>query len=243
MISLSSELQAFFSELSFVEKTHSYYVSETKIKYSVSKLVEQYYYPTDWEKVKKYSAKRYNTTPEALGKSWKAIADEACLVGTNTHNFGEAYVWNRALQPSSGYQESIVKFFNDLPDFLEPIVVELPMYHKKYMYAGTSDLFLWNTKTATISICDYKSNRDLFKNYKGQKMQSPFDNLLCSPFNHYQLQLSYYQILLEQFPNIKVGSRNIIWLKPDGTYELYKTEDYTNELKRELETEYLKQAS
>lgn len=57
-----------------------------------------------------------------------------------------------------------------------------------------------------------------------------FDNLLDSPYNKYQLQLSFYQILLEQI-GLKVSSRKLIWLRPTGKYELYNTEDYTDVLR------------
>ena len=72
------------------------------------------------------------------------------------------------------------------------------------------------------------------KNFKGKKMLSLFDDLLDMPLNHYQLQLSFYQILFEQI-GLKVEGRKIIWLKPDGEYDMYDTEDYTGILK-----EYLK---
>ena len=67
-------------------------------------------------------------------------------------------------------------------------------------------------------------------------MVEPFNDLLCCSFNHYQLQLSYYQILLEQIPGVKISGRKLIWIKEDGTYLLYNTEDYTEILKQELKT-------
>ena len=85
-----------------------------------------------------------------------------------------------------------------------------------------------HTYLATKSlIVTHNTNKDLYKNYMGEKMFSPFANMLNCPFNHYQLQLSYYQILLQQIEGIDVSYRKIIWLRPDGNYELYDTEDYT----------------
>ena len=129
------------------------------------------------------------------------------------------------------FEEAIVNFWNDLPSTVIPVVMELQMYHKEYMFAGTADILLYNTVTNTFIIGDYKTNKDLFKNYKGKTLLSPFKNLLDNPYNKYQLQLSFYQLLLEQ-TGFKVSSRKLIWLKPDGTYLLYNTDDYTDILNR-----------
>ena len=59
-------------------------------------------------------------------------------------------------------------------------------------------------------------------------MLGPFSHLLDNPFNKYQLQLCYYQILLKQIEDIEVSSRKLVWLRPNGTYELYDTEDFTH---------------
>ena len=106
------------------------------------------------------------------------------------------------------------------------------MYHKELMYAGTLDILCYNKNTGEYIILDYKTNKDLFKNFKEKKLLKPFDNLLDNPFNKYQLQLSFYQILIEQIDFIKISSRKIIWIKPNGNYQLYDTEDYTEQLKQ-----------
>ena len=102
------------------------------------------------------------------------------------------------------------------------------MYHKEELYAGTADGTLYNTITGKYILIDYKTNIDIFKNYKGQTMLAPFEHLLDSPFNKYQIQLSYYQILLEQISGIEVSSRKLVWLRPTGEYELYDTENFTH---------------
>ena len=42
-----------------------------------------------------------------------------------------------------------------------------------------------------------------------------------------------YQILFEQI-GLEIESRRIVWLKPNGTYESFKTEDLTKSLLKEL---------
>ena len=107
------------------------------------------------------------------------------------------------------------------------------MFSETLRIAGTSDIILFNNKTGKFIIADYKTNEDLFKNYKGKTLLAPFEDLLDSPYNKYQLQLSMYQLLFEQC-GFEVESRRIIWLKPNGTYENFKTEDLTQKLLKEL---------
>ena len=81
------------------------------------------------------------------------------------------------------------------------------MYHKEYLFGGTLDLLLYDTIQEGYIIGDYKTNKDLFKNYRGQTLKDEFSFLLQNSFNIYQLQLSLYQILLEQLSDIKVIKR------------------------------------
>ena len=69
-----------------------------------------------------------------------------------------------------------------------------------------------------------------FKNYKGKTMTGPFSHLLDNPLNHYVIQLSYYQLLLEQV-GVKVTKRVIVWLGLDGKFSMIDTDDVTDILK------------
>lgn len=75
----------------------------------------------------------------------------------------------------------------------------------------------------------HNTNKDLFKNFKGQRLTGRFSNFLDNPFNKYQLQLSYYQILLEQ-TGVEVSGRKLIWLSPNN-YKMYDCQDLTQYLK------------
>ena len=147
----------------------------------------------------------------------------------------EHYPLDRTLKSKTGFEEAIKNFWDTLPPFLTPVFLELQMYHKTFNYAGTSDIILYDSRDNSYIIADYKTNKDLFKNYKGQKMLKQFKHLLDNPFNHYQLQLSYYQILFEQ-TGFNISGRYIIYIKPDGTFERYATEDYTDILIKDLKS-------
>lgn len=235
MEDLKYKILDYFKDLSFQEEGHQYLCNNLPvIKTSVSGLIKQYKHPTNWKEVLKKTAERYGKTEEEVSAEWKEAADIGCEIGNKAHIFGEFYALDRTLKPKTNFDRAIQKFWDDLPDHIEPLLLEVRMYHKDYMFAGTADILLYNKNSGKLYIGDYKTNRDLFKNFGNQKMTGPFKDLLCCSFNHYQLQLSYYQILLEQIPGIKISGRKLIWVKPDGTYLLYNLEDYTDILKQEL---------
>jgi len=228
----ASEIIDFFKDLIFKEEGHLYYVNEIPIENSVSSLIKNYCKSFDKNKNSLEVSLKRNLSQEEILKDWDNKRDIAILKGKKAHLFGELYPFNRDLRPQSPYDIATMKFWNDLPPHVIPIITEVKMYHKEKMYAGTADGILYNTLTGFYNIIDYKTNIDLFKNFKGQRMLGVFSHLLDNPFNKYQIQLSYYQILLEQIEDIKVSTRKLIWLKSDGNYELYDTEDYTNILKQ-----------
>ncbi len=231
MEDLRFRLLEFFGNLVFDAEKHTYKLKEeSKFLPSVSKKIKQYCIPFDTEGIAKRKAEREGLNAEDLKKEWKQKADEACDHGHEVHNFGELYPFNRSLIPSNKKEEAIAKFWNDLPDHIVPVVMELRMFHKKLKYAGTADIILYNLKTQKFIIGDYKTNKDLFKNFAGQKLKGPFRNLLDTPYNKYQIQLSFYKMLLEQF-GIEVESTRLLWLLPDGKYDMYITNDLEDALK------------
>lgn len=223
-----------FNKLTFEEKRHRYYVEGKPLDKSVSALISKFYEPFDAQQVAPFTAAKEGIPIEQVLANWAAINQESKDRGHRVHAFGEIYQFNRNLRPSCPQEEAIVKFWKELPEHILPLAAELRMYHFKHLFAGTADIILFDTKTQTYIIADYKTNKDLFKNYKGKTMLSPFNHFLDCPLSHYVIQLSYYQILLEQI-GIKISKRVIIWLGLDGNYQLFNTEDVTEILKNELE--------
>ncbi len=83
---------------------------------------------------------------------------------------------------------------------------------------------------------DYKTNGSLTNDFSrgmGKRFIEPFDELYDEALSSYKLQLSAYQMPLEDI-GLKVVGRRIIWLKDDGTYELIPIEDYTSKLREAL---------
>ena len=239
-MSLAKELKNKFNGLSIDEQTHTY-TYKGNVLPSVSSIIEGLSEEFDTLKHATRVAKKEGVTVETIIKRWEDGNKLSCDNGHSVHDFGENYVNKKYFQgsdvsvlfSSNGQEEAIIKYWNELPNYYLPIILELKMYSKIFGYAGTCDILLYNLKTRKFVIADYKTNIDLFKNFKGQTMLPPFEYLLDMPYNHYQIQLSLYELLLEE-KGYRIENRVIIWLFPDGTYKTYETNDFRRLIKKYL---------
>lgn len=132
-------------------------------------------------------------------------------------------------------------FYEELPDSLLPILAETKVYNEELGYSGTFDLLMYydapidgkDDRYSGLCVMDWKTNRDLYKNFKDQRLLHPFQDLQDMPLSIYKLQLSLYQLCLEKI-GLKTIARRIMWLMPDGTYEKLPLESYTKQLEEEL---------
>ena len=144
---------------------------------------------------------------------------------------GERYV--EAMFPK---EEAILSYWNDLPNSFVPILAENKVFNcnEEYSYAGTFDIAFYydptidggNKNLEGLQIHDYKTNKDLYKNFKDNRLLPPFEDFQDMSLNIYKLQLAAYQLSVEKI-GIKVTGRRLIWLKPNGEYEKVQLEDLT----------------
>lgn len=229
-------LENYFSALKFEEKRHMYWVGK-EVYPSVSKLISDVTPPFEEGIIAERVAKKDGISVSKVLDNWAEIREEACDRGTRVHNFAEDYAKDRTLVPSCPQEEAAKKFWDEMPDHIIPIFPELKMYHKTFKYAGTTDLVLYDTKAKSFILADYKTNKDLFKNYKDKRLLAPFANMLSTPFSKYSLQLSYYQLMFEQ-TGLSVSQRKLVYLDLKGNYLMYDLQDYRQEV-----TDYLKNAA
>lgn len=253
-------LETFNNKLVFVEETHQYFldgieydcVSHVTHRFKdfdqdavLNRCVER----GTWDVNYKY----YGMTKEEILASWNKISGDACAFGTATHEFGESYFYymigedekilpsckskiiDGVLTPTNPHEEAVVQFWNDLPDCFVPVLAETKVFSTTYHYAGTFDILFYfkhptDDSKSGLVIFDYKTNADLYKNFKKQTLLPPFNELLDMDLSFYKLQLSCYQIPLEDIGYNIVG-RRIIWLKPEGVYEKIALENLTRQLR------------
>lgn len=221
---IQRKLEWAFSDLKFEEEKHIYTLNGVPLP-SVSSLIKKHETYVDFTEIANKIAERKEVPVEKIQEDWEIIKNNACTLGTNTHNYAELEYKKR--KPVNALEEAAEKFLDTLPSYYTIVAKELRMFSKDLKYAGTADLILWDSRVNKLVIADYKTNKDLYKSY--QNLQGIFSHLKQNNFNKYQLQLSYYQILLEQ-AGFEVSHRAIIWLQRDGGFEVLCTKDYTKEL-------------
>jgi len=238
------KVKPFFKGLTFEASRHEYFYRGNKIAKSVSGLIHEFVKPQDWDKIAERKDIKEGKPLGYHKQLWAKVSKDACDDGSDVHDFGEK---SRKLEEAKEHnkKKAIVNFWSDCfskyPGRYVVVARELKMVHKKFLFSGTGDFILFDTWTNTFIIGDYKTNKDLFKNFRGQKLLAPFSRLLDNPYNHYQIQFSLYQVLLEQIYGFKVSERWLIHLKPDATYDRFLTEDYSGILKVALENRLAKQ--
>ena len=139
------------------------------------------------------------------------------------------------LIPTRKKEEAIVKFMKDLPKSYHLVLNEAKVYsglnkderlNPKTKFCGTFDMLYYydgegDPSKAGFVIFDYKTNSKIESEYNRNNMKclaEPFINMIDEPQSCYTLQLSAYQIPLEDI-GLKIIGRRLIWLKDDGTYE------------------------
>jgi hypothetical protein len=242
---LGRRLIRHFDKMVFDEPSHTYTVVGKGLK-PVSTFISEFYKPFNAERQAPFTAIKEGITTKQVRANWDKTRDDACTNGTLVHDFGERYVIDRygvesdlryksveqhlkkgeQLQPKS---QALVKFWDNKPDFFVPVALELRMFCVVLGIAGTADIILVDKRDNSLVIADYKTNKDLFKNFKDKRLLGIFSDLKDMPYSKYVIQLSMYQILLEK-AGYKVSRRFLVYLKADGEYELYDTPDVTARL-------------
>lgn len=228
MKELQKKLNTMFSDLLFESQRHLYFLDNRSLR-SVSKTVETYYPPFDEAKWLPIIARRDRVTEQELKHKWQTINITACDLGHETHDFLEHY---NGLQTSSSPQQAAgIKYLKSLQGKYIIVAKELKMYSKRLRYAGTCDLLLYNIITGKFVLADYKTNADIFKTFG--MMNEPFEYLESNPYNHYQIQLSLYHLMLKE-KGIDIEDRILVYLLANGEYKTYSLYDFTDVLEQDL---------
>ena len=271
---LREKIKNTFNGLTFIEEGHKYFLNGKQMTCvsDVTHLFQEHFdsktkaVETSQRNWDKPESKYYRMTPEEILESWKRISDEACTTGTFRHEFGESCFYymigqydrilpdyKDRLTEDGGFigydpkEEAVIRFYEDIPECIIPVMAETKVYDEDLGYSGTFDILFYydaeldgkNDSKSGLIIMDWKTNRDLYKNFKGKTLLQPFEELLDMPLSLYKLQLSLYQNCLEKI-GLKVIARRILWLKPDGTYDKINLEEYVKMLREALKDKELK---
>jgi ATP-dependent exoDNAse (exonuclease V) beta subunit len=146
-----------------------------------------------------------------IKKAWKLKNLNSQIKGTEFHKVQEDLSYSRGyelnkvdgrkyktfVKPDIGHDNYSLNL-ETLEDGYYP---ELLLWNNQYMLAGQADKVYITTirKYRYFDIGDYKTNEEIKTSNKYQSMLSPLDHLDNCNYNHYQLQLSLYAWMLEQY--------------------------------------------
>ena len=150
---MQNKIKEYFKELQFDAQKHSYEVRGKPLT-SVSKTISKFVEKVDFDKIAGFVAKKRGITKAEVLAEWNAKKVASCNQGTSVHTFGENYF--KGKEPTNGFEQAIVKFWDNIPEYIEPFLFELQMFSETLGIAGTSDIILYNNKTGKFIIADYK---------------------------------------------------------------------------------------
>ena len=148
------------------DKKGKYYYKGKKIGKSATEVAQIFYERFDKEKISKRVASREGVSQEKILSRWKQIGEASADLGTATHSFAEKYVFDRTIKPTTGHQEAVKSYVDNSPRTLIPVGVEVMGVHTDFDIAGTIDLLLWDIDKQGFVIVDFKTNKNIEKNYK-----------------------------------------------------------------------------
>ena len=197
------QLRSLFNSLVFHEDTHKYYLDSIPLRGVTTTIKDLYVKPFPYEVAKYSGAKRGLTQEEELFR-WKEAGRIACEKGHAVHSIIENEIIDNNIK--SFNIDTLLAQYNCVP-----VIPEFKVYSRKYNFAGTFDLLVLNNTTQEYEIWDWKTNKDIYKNFKFQALLPPFDDFLDMPVNHYKIQLAMYALcLIENGININTG--RIVWI-------------------------------
>lgn len=247
------ELWTAFNDIHFEEVGHKYTDSVGTKYTSVTTYINQFEPDKDWDLIAEKAIKnnkdgKYTgmTVPE-VREQWKKAGEYACILGTNIHSCCE-YEWqNKEFYPDQHLLEQYEGMPEDfawrkkkakaliktLKERYIPIKNEYIVYDKDWRLVGTIDFLAYNKVKKCYSILDWKTSKKFDHSNKFQKMKYPFQNYDDCNCNHYSIQLSMYQAILEKHcPSIKIGERILVQIpnKETEKSEIYQCTDMTKEI-------------
>lgn len=133
--------------------------------------------------------------------SWKDKNEKAKEKGTAFHNWKENKQLKEKIFKYKGLDINVhdgSREFKTLANLEPGVYTELKLWNHEYKLAGTSDQII--ILPGKIALCrDWKTNSEITVSNKYQNMKYPVSHLEDCHLSHYNLQLSVYGWMLEQF--------------------------------------------
>jgi ATP-dependent exoDNAse (exonuclease V) beta subunit len=234
-------------KITFDEAGHKYQDESGKIYRSVTKIIHKLFPEFERDKIAGFVARKRGVDRSEVIAEWEATAKTACDLGNVVHRYAECFLQNIEfdMQPTTDEQcqrlKVIHEFLPKLTERYEFVEAEKIIFSPDCLLAGTIDLIMKNKNTGTMCIFDWKTNKEICKHDKYNKVGKMFlSNLDNCNYNHYALQLNTYRYMMHMegygdFGNCELA---LFHVTNDGVVG-YPLPDMTNHVK--LVIDYVKQ--
>lgn len=249
MIESAQKELEIFKPITFVERTHKYFIEGAPSgSVSVTGFINKLKPKFDVDKWASIKAKKLGISVDEMKFIWSEKNLFSTTLGTCFHKIAESvytgarYSVNRdELRRSLGdnlyddlktilpvFVDQFKDFYKNTKDTLIPVHNELIVgdLHNTRV-CGTMDMLVYNTSSSQYEIYDFKTNKDITYNsaYK-ERYNTPLDDLDVCEFNTYSLQLSFYKYIIEKYTNLKIGALFIVWFdRVKNKPEIIKTKN------------------
>ncbi len=209
--------------ISLEEESHTYSLLNSDVKFkSVTEFIHTFFKPFDEQKIAKKltqtNLKYKGMSVEQLINSWNKRRDRGTIVHKQIENFINSDCTMSAAEMHNLDLKSIqgINFINKkcLKD-TNLLASEVIIYSEELKLAGTIDLIIFNKEKNHLSLIDWKTNKKINKrsfNSTQKGIKFPLNNMDDCNFNHYNLQLSMYQYILEYYYNVTVNGLFLVHL-------------------------------
>ena len=207
------------------EESHTYRLIDLKTNFtSVTEFIHQFFEKFDKEKVAKNALrnnpKYADMTIEDVLSEWNKGSER----GNTVHNELEDFIKNKKI-PSHPMAKVGAAWLRKKEKKHYTYFSELIIYSKAWKIAGTIDLLIHDTEKDLYHIIDWKTNKKINKSsFQGTRkgIKFPLENMDDCNFNHYNLQLSMYQYILESYYDVNVQGLFLVHLnEQDFNYKNY----------------------
>ena len=231
--------------ISLEEESHTYSLLNSDVKFkSVTEFIHTFFKPFDEQKIAKKltqtNLKYKGMSVEQLINSWNKRRDRGTIVHKQIEDFvnseckiSDAEMNNLDLKTIQG-----INFINKkCLKKTNLLASEVIIYSEELKLAGTIDLIIFNKEKNHVSIIDWKTNKKINKkSFKSSQkgVRFPLKNMDDCNFNHYNLQLSMYQYILESYYNVTVNGLFLVHLnEQEFNYKNYIC-DYKKETIKQM---------
>ena len=232
--------------ISFVEKTHKYYVNGScEGNISCTGFIHEFFghfdgkaILTKMRKGPKWALSKYfGRTDEEIMKEWSDSGKAASEAGTAMHLAIEQFLHGAPEQINPAIVDTpewrhFLKFWEECGPDLEPYRSEWEVFtdllgesksskskskaERKIKLCGSIDMVFRRKSDGKFVIYDWKRSKEIKSENPFGSGLAPLEHLPDTNYWHYTMQLNVYKWILENYYDIEVGDLYIVILHPDN---------------------------